>query len=107
MISLTNPINLLVLSLSVASSAFGALFTDPSQLPQNKNYDFIIVGGKYPNIITQNKVILTIFNLAGAGGSVLANRLTEVAGFQVLLIEAGSALVFSRSLVIPLTKSCF
>ena len=107
MISLTNPINLLVLSLSVASSVFGALFTDPSQLPQNKNYDFIIVGGKYPNITTRNKIIITIFNLAGAGGSVLANRLTEIAGFQVLLIEAGSALVVSHSLMTALTKSYF
>lgn len=47
MVILDNRIVLFVLFLSVGiSSACGALFKDPVQLPQNKNYDFIIFGGK-------------------------------------------------------------
>ena len=47
MVMFDNCIALVTLFLTVAiSSVFGALYTDPAQLPQNKNYDFIIVGGK-------------------------------------------------------------
>ena len=43
-----NRIALFAFFLSVAvSSVFGELFTDQAQLPQNKSYDFIIVGGMW------------------------------------------------------------
>lgn len=62
---------LFALSLFLAP-ALGALYTNPSQLPGKSDYDYIVVGG-------------------GAGGGVIANRLTEDIGTRVLLIEAGSS----------------
>ena len=48
MMLLVNCLALLALSLSsVTSTVSGALFTSPSQLPRNPNYDFIIVGGEW------------------------------------------------------------
>ncbi|KAI0260754.1 aryl-alcohol oxidase-like protein [Gloeopeniophorella convolvens] len=62
-------LSLLSLSLSFGCS-LGALFTDPSQLPQGKTYDYIVVG-------------------SGAGGGVIGSRLSELSGVNVLIIEAG------------------
>lgn len=45
---LVNNFSLLALSVStVISTVTGTLFTSPSQLPVEPNYDFIIVGGEW------------------------------------------------------------
>lgn len=49
-----------------------------------KEYDFIVIG-------------------SGSGGSVIANRLTEIEGFTVLLLEAGGEENFISD--VPLTPS--
>lgn len=50
----------------------------------DEEYDFIVVG-------------------SGSGGSVVSNRLTEIAGFTVLLLEAGGEENFISD--VPLTPS--
>lgn len=56
--------------LASSSVVQAALFTNPSQLPTNKKYDYVVVG-------------------SGPGGSTVASRLSENSNVNVLLIESG------------------
>ncbi|KAJ7846374.1 hypothetical protein B0H14DRAFT_3086297 [Mycena olivaceomarginata] len=58
-----------ILTLALVKPALAAIYDSFAQLPRH-TFDFVIVGG-------------------GAGGNVVANRLTENPAFNVLLLEAG------------------
>lgn len=53
-----------------------------------EQYDFVIAGGETVVLVSELTHELTLFK-GGTAGMVLANRLTEVAEFRVLVIEAG------------------
>jgi len=73
--------------LSLVPVALSAIYRRSDDLP-NTTFDFIIVGGSYLNFSTIISLTNTLI-IGGTAGSVLANRLTEIPQFQVLVIEAG------------------
>ncbi|KAJ7631424.1 alcohol oxidase [Mycena polygramma] len=68
--------------LLLSNLALGALYSDPAHLPADKTYDYVVVG-------------------AGAGGAVVATRLAEMRGVNVLLVEAGGDNVGDLNLQVP------
>ncbi|KAJ7757048.1 aryl-alcohol oxidase [Mycena metata] len=58
------------LQFTLLQPCLGAIYDSFAQLPQDTVFDFVIIGG-------------------GAGGNAVANRLTEIPSFSVLLLEAG------------------
>lgn len=61
-------------------------FVQPDTSPLDDEYDFVIIG-------------------AGSGGSVLANRLSEIANWKILLLEAGKEEIFVNQ--IPILASAW
>ncbi|KAA1466042.1 aryl-alcohol-oxidase from pleurotus Eryingii [Dentipellis sp. KUC8613] len=59
-----------LLALGLLPAASAVLYTDPSQVPSTKRYDYVVIG-------------------SGAGGATVARRLAEDPRFNVLLMEAG------------------
>lgn len=79
---------LLYLSTLVAISS-AAIYDQYSDLPLEKEYDFIIAGGvcclfKVPTI---EQILLA----GGTAGIALASRLSEDSAFNVLVLEAGTS----------------
>lgn len=71
------------LSCLVSAAVYGSI----DELPTTE-FDFIVIGGK-----CQNKLLCQLteqnMRIGGTAGPVVANRLTERADFDVLVIEAG------------------
>jgi hypothetical protein len=89
----------LAFALSLTTTGtLAALYTDYSQLPAGKVYDYIVVGGQsHPN---QIEVKLDSRHLAaGLAGSTVATRLSENPNRNVLVLEAGVKLVLQQSCI--------
>ncbi|KAA1471970.1 aryl-alcohol-oxidase from pleurotus Eryingii [Dentipellis sp. KUC8613] len=72
--------------LACLPAVFAKTYSDPSQVPTTKKYDYVVIG-------------------AGAGGATVAARLSENSGVNVLLIEAGISHQGIASVEIPFLDS--
>jgi hypothetical protein len=80
----------LLSQLLFVASASAVIFDSFSALPET-DYDFVIVGGESlssPTLSTQHTHSFWAV-IGGNAGAVVANRLSEIAQWNVLVIEAG------------------
>ena len=87
----------------LGTPVFGALFETPTDELLKTKYDIIVIGGEQTSYT--RRVYTDIETLAGAGGAVMANRLTEDPKTRVLLIEAGGRQVAHACR--PYNLTCF